>query len=37
MNYSNTYYALTVPCYSRVGECQVDGEIEKAELNMPNN
>ena len=33
---SNTYYALTAPRYSRVGERHVDGEIENLELKTPN-
>ena len=36
MHYSNTYYALTTPRYSRIGERRVDGDIEKLELKATN-
>ena len=37
MYYSNNYYALTAPRYSRVGERCVDGETETLEPNTSKN
>ena len=37
MYYSNNYYGLTVPPYSRVGERRAYGETEKLDPNKPKN